>query len=196
MIPPVRLETPRLVLREFAGDDWRAVHEYASDPEVVKYMEWGPNTEAQSRDHYDRVSAEREAVPRLQYSLAVTLRENGALIGGCRLGIGSEDDRRADLGYVFNRKHWGNGYATEAVRALLRFGFETLKMHRIWATCHAANAASARVLEKAGLRYEGRLREDRFQKGEWRDTLVFSMLEGEWRRIAAGKDFLVPGDRE
>jgi len=191
-VKEIRLETPRLVIREFAEGDWPAVHEYASDPEVVKYTEWGPNTEAESRAHQERVAEERKTDPRAQYSLAVTLKDGGKVIGGCRLGIGSMESRRADLGYVFNRRHWDQGYATETVRALLGFGFGALKMHRMWATCHAENKASARVLEKAGMRYEGRMREDRFQKGAWRDTMVFAILEREWRKIEAGKDFLRP----
>jgi RimJ/RimL family protein N-acetyltransferase len=192
----VRLETARLIIREFAEGDREAVHEYAADPEVVKYTDWGPNKAADTDTYLARRVEEHQRVPREQFTLAVTRKDGGAVIGGCRIGVGSYESRRADIGYVLNRKYWGKGYGTEAALALVRFGFGELKMHRIWATCHPDNRASQRVLEKCGMRYEGRLRDDKKVRGKWRDSLVFAVLEQDWLKLVAGGDFLRPVEPE
>ena len=93
----------------------------------------------------------------------------------------SADAHEADIGYELDPPYWGHGYATEAARAIVRFGFTRLRLHRIWSWCIADNVGSARVLEKVGMRREGRLRENAYFKGRWWDTLLYGMLEDEWR---------------
>ncbi len=87
----------------------------------------------------------------------------------------------AFIGYVLRRDAWGHGYATEAARTLLAFGFERLELRRIFADCHPANAASWQVMEKLGMRREGHFREEKLVKGEWWDRYVYAMLAREWR---------------
>jgi RimJ/RimL family protein N-acetyltransferase len=94
----------------------------------------------------------------------------------------SVDATEGDIGYELAPQHWGHGYATEAARAILRFGFTQLRVHRIWSYCVAENTGSAHVLEKLGMRLEGRLREKEFYKGCWWDTLMYALLEQEWDR--------------
>jgi RimJ/RimL family protein N-acetyltransferase len=166
------LRLSRLRLREWREDDWREAHVYASDPEVVRYMDWGPNTEDETRDFIAGAMRARQASPRIQYNLAVVLAETDQVIGGCRLWIESAEHREASIGYSLARAHWGRGYATELARGLLRLGFETLGMHRIWAIVEPENGASARVLEKVGMLREGRLRDHRYAKGRWRDSVL------------------------
>lgn len=174
---PVEIATEDLLLREFAAVDWPAVHAYAMDPEVVRYELWGPNDEEQSRSFVEgAIRASRES-PRQTYELAVVLRETGALVGGAGIRIRDVDHREGDIGYVLRKDHWGRGLGTQVARALVRFGFERLDLHRIWATCEAENVASAKVLGRAGMRQEGRLRSNRLQRGVWRDTLLFAILE-------------------
>jgi RimJ/RimL family protein N-acetyltransferase len=84
------------------------------------------------------------------------------------------DHGRGDLGYVIDRDHWGQGYATEAAASLLRFGKECLKLREITATCRPENTASARVLEKIGMVHVGTRTADKLIRGQWRDSLVFS----------------------
>lgn len=79
--------------------------------------------------------------------------------------------------------YWGLGYASEAARAMLAFGFNEIELHRIWAQCNAENQASWRVLEKLGMRLEGRLRQDDFFKGRWWDDLIYAILENEWNPL-------------
>jgi RimJ/RimL family protein N-acetyltransferase len=180
------LETPRLRLRELADDDFDAVHAYASDPEVVRYMPWGPNTEEETRGFLWRAQATAGGEPRLAYELAVVVREDDRLIGAVGLHLAPEEDR-AMLGYCYDRGSWGHGYATEAAAAMLSLGFDVLLLHRVWAGCDPENLASARVLEKVGMRLEGRLRDDVRIRGEYRDTLVYGLLEDEWRERDAGQ---------
>ena len=170
MTEPVALETPQLVLRELRDDDVSAVHAYASAAEVVRYLDWGPNAPEDTMRFLAAARAAREAIPRTAYHLAIALKATGRLIGGCRIEIRNAANGAGDLGYVLGRPHWGHGYATEATRALVGFGFESLALHRIWATCDVRNAASARVLEKLGMKREGQLRHDARRKGEWRDS--------------------------
>lgn len=186
MTSSLPLQTDRLILRDFVVDDWRATHIYGSNPEVVRYMEWGPNDEATTRAFIERVVAFQHDQPRRDFELAITLREGGQLIGGCGFHVSDPQNRAGWLGYILARKHWGQGYATETARALLRFGFENFGLHRIWATCDPRNVASAHVLEKIGMRREGHLRENKLQRGSWRDSYLYAILEEEFRDQGSG----------
>jgi ribosomal-protein-alanine N-acetyltransferase len=173
------LETERLVLREFVHGDLAAVHCYASDPEVVRYMSWGPNTEQDTRDAVRRWLEQRAEKARRNFTLAIVLRDGGQLIGACSIRVSDPEGGSAHIGYCLNREYWGRGYATEAARALVKFGFEQLGLHRIFAKCDTQNLASARVLENAGMLREGHLRQDRMLRGEWRDSYLYAVLEQE-----------------
>lgn len=177
------LHLARLRLREWRDDDWAQAHVYASDPDVVRYMDWGPNTEEETRAFIRGTAQTRQASPRNRYDLAVALAGTDEVIGGCRIWIESAEHREASIGYSLARAHWGRGYATELARGLLRFGFETLGMHRIWAIVEPENAASARVLEKLGMQREGRLRDHRYAKGRWRDSVLYAILAPEWAAV-------------
>jgi RimJ/RimL family protein N-acetyltransferase len=184
------IQTERLLLREYEETDWQAVHAYGSDPVVVRFMPWGPNTEDETREFVERVMAHQWDAQRKEFELAVTLREEGPLIGGCGLSVTDQFHRGGMLGYCFSHDFWGQGYATEAARALLRFGFKELALHRVYATCDVLNVASARVLEKIGMQREGRLREHMWIKGQWRDSFLYAILEREW---SEGSGFGVQG---
>jgi len=177
------LRTERLTLREFVETDWEAVHAYASDYHVVRYMAWGPNTVGETKAFVAKAVARQAEKPRTHYDLAMILRVEGRLIGACSLVVGSAEHQEGWIGYCLSRQAWGQGYATEAAGALLALAFERLGLHRIFATCDAANAASARVMEKAGMLPEGCLREHRMIKGCWRDSLVYALLAREWDRL-------------
>ena len=175
------LESPRLRLRELTDADFEAVHEYASDPEVVRFMNWGPNTKQDTRDFLERAQSAALVEPRLKHDFAVVGKESGRLLGAIGLYVAPEEFQ-AMLGYCYSAAAWGQGYATEAAETVVRFGFDVLMLNRIWAGCDPDNAGSIRVLEKAGMTLEGRLREDVRIRGEFRDSLVYGVLEREWRR--------------
>ncbi len=175
-----QLETERLLLREFVKSDWKAVHEYASDPEVVRFLEWGPNNSDESMSFLEGTLACQREKPRRIYEFAITLKDGGKLIGACGLRLHDQDTEQADLGYCYNRHYWGKGYASEAGKAVVEFAFKNLHLHRIVATCDSNNVASAAVLCNTGMRKEGYFVQERKVRGEWRDTLQFAILLQEF----------------
>lgn len=179
------LTMDRLVLRDFRESDWQAVHKYGSDPQVVQYVEFGPNTKEETQNFIKRAILSQQEEPRRNYELAVVLKTEGHLIGGCRLYVPNLEHREGQLGYCFNRHFWAQGYATETARALLGFGFDKLGLHRILSTCDPRNIASKRVLEKIGMQRECRLREHRWVKGRWRDSFLYGILDHEWKTLLA-----------
>ena len=174
------LRTPRLFLREFRPEDFDAVHGYGSDPEVVEFMPWGPNTEQDTRDFLNRTIESAATEPREEYVLGVVRRSDERLMGAVGLHLADADDHMAMLGYVYHREAWGRGYATEAARSVMAFGFEVLRLDRVWAGCDPDNHASARVLEKLGMSLEGHLRQDTRVRGRLRDSLIFGILADEY----------------
>ena len=176
----VTLSSERIVLREFTRDDFDGVHKYASDPEVVRYMTWGPNTRSETRRFLERNIQSQVVKPRTSYELAIEL--DGVLIGGCGLTIHSLSDKRAEIGYCIRREDWGKGVGTEVAAELIRFGFAEMKMHRIEAKCDQENIASYKIMEKNGMQREGVLREEKKIRGEWRDSYIYSILVHEWSK--------------
>ncbi|NWG10277.1 GNAT family N-acetyltransferase [Candidatus Bathyarchaeota archaeon] len=177
------IQTKRLILRDFVKADWKAVYNYASDPKVVCYMDWGPNTAEETKNFIQQAIAYQKEQPRRNYDLAVALKPKDVIVGGCSIHVSNPDNREGWIGYIFNHNFWGQGYATETAKTLLKFGFERLKLHQIFATCDPANIASAHVLEKIGMKCEGCLREHKWAKRKWRDSLLYAVLDYEWRRL-------------
>jgi RimJ/RimL family protein N-acetyltransferase len=180
------LETRRLILREITERDFDAVHAYAADPEVVRWVPWGPNTEQDTHDFLAHCIASAAADSRMDFVFGVELRDEPGLLGSVGLYLKPYDEGQAMLGYAFGKPAWGRGIATEAARVMVEMGFDVLGLRRIWAACDPDNSASRRVLEKAGLQIEGRLREDCVIRGEVRDSLLWGILEAEWRDLGAG----------
>jgi [ribosomal protein S5]-alanine N-acetyltransferase len=169
-----------LILRDFRESDWQAVHEYASDLDTVRFMPFGPNTEQNTKEFIKIVLAQQKEQPRVSYNFALVVKSGNQLVGSCRIRAAAEN-KEGDIGYVLNRNYWNRDYMTEAARRVVSFGFERLGMHRIFATCDPANIGSYRVMEKTGMKREGHLREHKLMKGRWRDSLIYSILEPEWR---------------
>ena len=174
------LETPRLILRKFAEDDFADVHSYASCVENVIYMPFGPNTEEDTRNYINLAIKQAEEAPITSYQYAVVYKETGRLIGGG--GINAMG--HAEVGWLLHRDYWNLGLGSEFGAELLRFGFEELGIHRIIARCDAANIASYRVMEKLGMRREGLFIEARpahkLSDKQYGDTLVYAILRREW----------------
>ncbi|WP_395312253.1 GNAT family protein [Mycobacterium sp. AMU20-3851] len=116
---------------------------------------------------------------RKSFDLAVVDTGSQLLIGAASLSVTSLEHRRGEIGYVIHQDFWSQGYATEAARLLLGFGFSRLQLRRIAATCHPDNHASSKVLRKAGLLFEGRMRSHLFTKGAWRDSLLFAAISDD-----------------
>jgi RimJ/RimL family protein N-acetyltransferase len=176
---PVAIDGLRLRLREVDESDFEAAWAWASRPEFFRFLPIDQPSREDEHVWLESVIKEAQAAPRRQYQLGIDASDAGGLVGMVRIGIDSERHRSASIGYGINPDFWGRGYATEAARLIVRFGFETLGLHRIWATHHPENGASRRVLDKIGFREEGRRRDDRFVDGAWYDSVVCSILESD-----------------
>jgi len=117
--------------------------------------------------------------------LAVDRSGDGAFIGWCSLTGWNPTFRSASLGYCFAQTAWGNGYATEAARAVLRWTYQTLDLNRVQSEVDTRNIASARVLEKLGFVREGTLRQDCIVNGDVSDTWVYGLLRSDWQSATA-----------
>jgi RimJ/RimL family protein N-acetyltransferase len=177
----MELRTPRLILREFKKDDWAAVLAYQIEPRYLRYNPWTSRSQAEVEAFIGQFIKWQSEKARSKFQLAITLAENQQLIGNCGLRLNGSRRWEGELGYEIAPSHWGHGYATEAAEAMLAFGFETLHLHRIWASIISENLGSVQVAEKLGMRREGRLREDQWLKGRWWDTLIYGMLIYEWQ---------------
>jgi RimJ/RimL family protein N-acetyltransferase len=175
----MEINTKRLKLREITQQDFQAVHEYASDPETVKYMPFGPNTEEETQEFINRNLKRQQDDPRTDYGFGIILKTENRFIGAC--GIHGVSEVQASIGYILNRRYWSHGYATEAAKALVDYLFRELGVHRVFASCDPENHASIRVLEKVGMSLEGRLRENMNIRGEYRDSLIFGLVIDEWK---------------
>ena len=173
----MQINIDRLILRDVRENDLSTLYELDSDPEVIRYVSYGPWTLEKSEHDLAFHLDKQVASPRTSYYLAVILRVGDCLIGWCSLDITSHKHREGELSYALNRRYWGHGYITEAAQALLAFGWTQLHLHRIFATCHPENRASERVLQKIGMQKEGYIREHKWSKGTWRDSLLYAILE-------------------
>jgi RimJ/RimL family protein N-acetyltransferase len=175
---PIR--TARLLLRELRETDFDDVHEYAADPAVARFMDWGPNPHAQTAEYMERKREEQGRWPRDEVTLAVEHLADAKVIGSIRLAVSDRANLTGDLGYSFNGAYWRQGYASEAARVLIDVGFGVLGLHRIWAECDTENLGSWGVMEKLGMRREGHFRDGKLVKGAWRDRYLYAVLADEW----------------
>ena len=165
-------ETERLILRRYRESDLTDLHEYLSDPDVVKYEPYGPMTLAETEENLRwRISTEE--------MIAVELKATGKMIGNVYLG--KRDFESLEMGYVFHRDYWGCGYAAEACGKLLEAAFSG-GIHRVWAECDPANVSSWKLLERLGFRREGHLKQNVFFRRDeagrpiWKDTYLYGKL--------------------
>lgn len=167
------IQTQRLILRRFAKKDLQDLYEYLSDAEVVRFEPYKPMSMQQAAENLDwRISTDE--------MIAVELEADGKMIGNVYLG--KRDFDSLEIGFVFNRKYWGCGYAAESCKALIDKAFSE-GVHRIYAECDPCNTASWKLLEKLGFRREAHLRQNvYFWKDEqgkpiWKDTYVYAVLQ-------------------
>ena len=189
--PIVRLTEPirteRLILRPFHSGDLEAVYDMQSRPEVARYLYWNPRDRRgaaeslQEKLKCTRIEAEGDIL-----NLAAARATGGPVIGDLMLHYVSAAHRQAEVGYVFHPAAQGQGLATEAARAMVDLAFGALGAHRVFGQIDARNTASARVLERLGMRREAHLVENEWVKGEWTDEVIYAVLAGEWAQSGHG----------
>lgn len=175
MMSPPALETSRLRIRPYSDADIAELLPLIGTREVAAttLRIAHPYTEQDARDFFELAKEPGKLW------LAITLRADGRQIGGIGLRI-EPQHQHAELGYWLGVAYWGQGYATEAAREMLRYGFEELGLHRIFATHFKHNAASGRILKKIGMHYEGCQREHLLKWREFVDSEMYGILRREW----------------
>lgn len=171
------LVTEHLIIRDFRESDGEDLYEYLSDEEVVKFEPYKPFKKNEAYNEAKRRSEDERF-------LAVCLK-SGKLIGNLYFAKGNFET--FEVGYVFNKSYWGNGYATESLKALMNYAFEEMKVRRIIAKCDPKNSNSWRLLERVGMRREGTLLENVYfhidEDGNpiWKDTYEYALLKSEYK---------------
>jgi RimJ/RimL family protein N-acetyltransferase len=189
------LETPRLIIRRFQDKDLAAFVEYRNDPEVARYQSWDSISPPHAQSFIQEQKKIEPGIPGQWFQFAVEHKATGELAGDCGLCVTVLDARQAQLGVTFARAHQRQGLATEAVTAVLDFAFINLDLHRVVAIVDAENTASARLMERAGLRREGHFLKNTWFKEHWSDEYLYAVLQAEWlTRRGPAQPRPAPGD--
>ena len=176
--PPI-IDTPRLYLRKMNKTDSADMYEYSCREDVTRYLLWSPHpSEAYTAKYLSYLQSRYRAGD--FYDWAVVVRDTDKMIGTCGFTRLNIDSNSAEIGYVLNPEYWGYGFAPEAVRAVMRFGFNELRLNRIEAKYMVGNERSVRVMEKVGMTREGINREAIHVKGRYVSVGVCSILRSEY----------------
>ncbi|WP_282608668.1 GNAT family N-acetyltransferase [Pelagibius sp. Alg239-R121] len=173
----MKLTTERLELRPLKESDLPQMQRYATRPKFYRY-----NPIEEQTPESVAVFLQKELEKQRhdgRHVLALEPKEVGFIVGTVRIEVRDQNHRHGDLGYALDSEYQGRGYMTEAVQRLIRFGFEELQLHRIWATCNIDNAPSWRLMERAGMTREGLLRDDKFLRGHWRSSYLYAILASD-----------------
>jgi RimJ/RimL family protein N-acetyltransferase len=177
----LKLETDRLLLRPLRMSDVQVFSEYRSDPQVACFQGWTtPYTTAQARQFIKEMRVTQPGTPGKWYQLAIEIKDGRRMIGDCAYCILESDAMQAEIGFTLARQHQGQGYAGEAVHRLLDYLLIENHLHRVRANCDAENLASARLLERLGMRREAHLIESLWFKGRWSSEYWYAVLRREW----------------
>ena len=168
-------ETVRLLLRNYTSEDWERVHIYGSSADFCKFEVWGPNTLEDTHKFVGDMVAQAQSQPRYEFELAVIHKPSNLLIGGCGICRESELSKVASMGWAINPEFQSQGFATEAARALIEFGFEKLQLSVIYATCDTRNVPSVKVMEKLGMKRVGMIKGTKQIKGHIRDSYRYEL---------------------
>lgn len=189
-LPTLPIETDRLFLRLFERADLDAVMTYHALPEAQRYLDWKARDRVEVKAALDGMRRQtRLTRPGDTFSLAVERKSDAAVIGQVSLRWHDATAAQAELRFVFSPAYRRQGYASEAVRRVLTFGFAEFGFHRIFARCDAKNEASARLLKRLGMRLEAHYREHALFNGEWDEELHFAVLDREWQRSPKVQEF-------
>lgn len=173
------LETDRTRLRPISHDDVEDMYRYCSNPDVARYTTWEAHRSPEdTRQFIDFIVSRYE--PGQVGVWGIEDRASGRLIGTCDFVSWSSAHARAEVGYALSAEFWNRGIMTEVVGRVLEFGFHELDLERIEAKCLMENPGSAKVMEKAGMRFEGILRKYANIKGEFKDLKLYSILREEF----------------
>lgn len=182
----IKIETERLIIRDYVEGDIGAFHELFTNEEVMLLMpEIKTNSLDESKKYLYEAIVESKYDNRRKFFFAITLRDSGQYIGeiGYSTVIDCAEGRVVNLGYFIFPQYWGRGVVTEAVRGIMSYAFEKTDVIKIESGCLKANYGSVRVMEKVGMKQEGELLKHMYYNGELHDRLDYRMLKEEWIKI-------------
>ena len=178
--PSLPLRTERLLLRAAVPSDLPALLSYYADPLVVRHLLHDVLDEALAAEKLEKFQA-NTAPSAPGDALSLVVEHDGEVIGDLMLRLTAGDPPSvAEIGWVLNPASAGQGFATEAARAVIELGFNHFGLHRIFAQLDARNTSSARLCERLGMTKEAHFRKDFWSKGEWTDSLHYGLLREEW----------------
>ncbi|MBS4176505.1 GNAT family N-acetyltransferase [Lederbergia citrea] len=179
------LETSRLVLRNIVKGDAHSILRYLSDKEVMKYYGLEPyktiNDALDEISWYQSILNEKTGI-----RWGITIKGEDEVIGSCGFLKMIPQHYRTEIGYELNKSYWGQGIASEAMEAVIRYGFEHLKLQRIEALIEPPNIPSYKLAEKQGFIREGLLRNYEFTRGKFDDLYMYSLLKQDFEKLEKG----------
>ncbi|MCM3259181.1 GNAT family N-acetyltransferase [Paenibacillus lautus] len=174
------LETDRTILRKLRSEDEPDIFRYGSDDEVSRYTSWPTHQTMEDTRHYLNKVLQKydhhDVAP-----WGIVDKETGRVIGTSGFMAWNVHHDKAELGYALSKDYWNRGYMTEVIRTIISYGFEVMKLVRIEASCLPSNLGSARVMEKAGMTFEGIIRQSIFVKGKHEDLKLYSIVVDDYR---------------
>ena len=179
-----QVSTDRLVLRRMRASDVDDIYAYACDPDVARYTSWAPHTSPDETRQFVRRVLDAYLEKRVA-SWGIELKSERKLIGTGGYGSWDIQNSTAEIGYVIGRPYWGQGLMTEAVSAMIEFGFRRMSLNRIVIRMDPRNIGSWRVAEKCGCRFEGIARQVVYAKGSFDDLMVWAILREDWAKRSA-----------
>jgi len=182
--PFITLQTDHLTLRPLTMDDVEPIVTLAGERQVAESTLSIPNPYPRTTAVAFIASARRRMTERTGYVFAINRRGTERLIGCVGLSVDTTH-RHGEIGYWLGVPYWGNGFTTEAAERVLAFGFQQLRLHRIFAGCFTDNVASQRVLEKIGMVHEGTLRQHYYRWEQWKDRVCYGLLREEYENNTA-----------
>ena len=175
------LSSDKLLLREFSESDWETVFNYQNNPAYLRYYPWEKRDARDVKKLIKSFIRWSEEKQRSKFQLAIINKSQNNLIGNCGIRKTSIESLEAELGCELNPDYWSNGFAIEAMRMIINYGFHELKLHRVWTQCVSENQPATRLVQKLKMRQEGLFREQQWIKHGWKDTVIYAILAQEWQ---------------
>lgn len=170
------LKGENICFKPLSTNDAQAIHNYASDEEVSRFIGWSLMNTLNETSEYIETMLKRESAGTHLYA-SIVLKSTQEIIGTVMIFDFDKEANQAEIGYVFHRDHWGKGYGAESVALMSDFAFDALNLHKLHASVVDANIGSARILEKNGYQLEGRLKDHYFIEDKYYDALLFGKIQ-------------------
>lgn len=173
------LQTDRLLLRALSMDDAEDVFNYGSNPHVSQYVTWNTHRSIEDTQEFIKFALERYQNKQVA-PWGMEYKETGKLIGTIDFISWNQKHKTAEIGYVLSEDYWSKGLTTEAAKAVIDYGFSNMDLARIQARCFVQNVGSSRVMEKAGMTFEGIIRKGMYVRGKHEDLKLYAILDDDF----------------